>query len=136
MIMNAQQANHDPEWYGEDAGFFNPTRFMGNDNPLPHLTYGAGSRICPAVAISNRIMSALILRLVLAFEMKEVEGTRKPGVHMYVPCAMHFDVLLLILNRIDFSDVHTGLVAQPKFFDCSFKARDELWLKDIIAKPE
>lgn len=82
MIMNAQQANHDTEWYGDDAMVFNPLRFLGNDNPLPHLSYGAGSRICPAVAISNRIMSALIVRLILAFEMKEVEGTRKPNIDM------------------------------------------------------
>lgn len=53
MVMNAQQANHDPEWYGDDATVFYPTRFVGNDNPLAHLSYGAGSRICPAVAISN-----------------------------------------------------------------------------------
>jgi len=113
--MNAQQANHDPEWYGEDAKVFNPLRFIGNDNPLPHLSYGAGFRICPAVAISNRIMSALLVRLILAFEMKEVDGTRKPNIDM-----------------IHFSDAYTGLVAQPRSFDCSFKARDERWLKTVL----
>lgn len=82
MIMNAHQANHDIEWYGNDAGTFNPERFLGNHIPLPHLSYGAGSRICPAVGISNRIMSALIVRLVLAFEMKEVEGMRKPHIDL------------------------------------------------------
>jgi phenylacetate 2-hydroxylase len=56
MIMNAQQGNHDKSWYGEDAETFNPKRFIANDTPLPHLTFGAGSRICPAVALSNRII--------------------------------------------------------------------------------
>jgi phenylacetate 2-hydroxylase len=56
MIMNAQEANHDKSWYGEDAEIFNPKRFIGNDTSLPHLTFGAGSRICPAAALSNRII--------------------------------------------------------------------------------
>lgn len=56
LIMNAQEANHDKSWFGGDAATFNPRRFIGNDTPLPHLTFGAGSRICPAVALSNRII--------------------------------------------------------------------------------
>ncbi|KAK5120929.1 hypothetical protein LTR85_005713 [Meristemomyces frigidus] len=56
MIMNAQQGNHDRSWYGPDAETFNPARFVGNDTSLPHLTFGAGSRICPAAALSNRII--------------------------------------------------------------------------------
>lgn len=56
MIMNAQQANHDTKWFGDDAFEFKPTRFVGNTTPLPHLTFGAGARICPAAALSNRIM--------------------------------------------------------------------------------
>lgn len=56
LIMNAQQANHDTAWYGDDALEFKPTRFLGNSNSLPHLTFGAGSRICPAAALSNRII--------------------------------------------------------------------------------
>ena len=56
MIMNAQQANHDTAWYGDDALEFKPTRFIGKTDSLPHLTFGAGSRICPAAALSNRII--------------------------------------------------------------------------------
>lgn len=56
MIMNAQQGNHDESWYGVDAESFVPTRFVNNDTSLPHLTFGAGSRICPAAALSNRII--------------------------------------------------------------------------------
>lgn len=56
MIMNAQQGNHDTDWYGSDALEFKPQRFLDNDTSLPHLTFGAGSRICPAAALSNRII--------------------------------------------------------------------------------
>jgi len=56
MIMNAQEANHDKAWFGDDADRFNPARYMDNDTFLPHLTFGAGSRICPAAALSNRII--------------------------------------------------------------------------------
>ncbi|RDI85215.1 hypothetical protein Vi05172_g4794 [Venturia inaequalis] len=115
IIMNAQEANHDTDHYGPDAWKFNPYRFIGNDNPLPHLTFGAGSRICPAVAISNRLITAILTRLILAFDMKETDGKKKPSI-----------------DSIDFSDVYDALVAHPKFFDCNFVARDEAWLKEIV----
>jgi phenylacetate 2-hydroxylase len=54
--MNAQEANHDKSWYGEDAETFKPKRFIGNDTSLAHLTFGSGSRICPAAALSNQII--------------------------------------------------------------------------------
>ncbi|KUJ14209.1 cytochrome P450 [Mollisia scopiformis] len=56
MIMSAQQANHDEAWHGDDAKTFKPARFVGNPTSLPHLTFGAGARICPAAALSNRII--------------------------------------------------------------------------------
>ena len=43
-------------WYRDDAETFNPKRFIGNETSLLHLTFGAGSRICPAAALSNRII--------------------------------------------------------------------------------
>ncbi|RDW75297.1 cytochrome P450-2 [Coleophoma cylindrospora] len=112
VIMNAQAGNHDPARYGEDACIFNPRRFLKDHSSLPHLTYGAGSRICPAVAISNRIMSALLIRLILAFQMTETQiSKRKPSV----------DILR-------FSDVHSSLLCVPKEYDCHFVARDQNWL--------
>ncbi|RDW85998.1 hypothetical protein BP5796_04323 [Coleophoma crateriformis] len=110
VILNTQAVNHDPDYYPE-ATTFNPRRFLDNNAPIPHLSYGVGSRICPAYQISNRIMSAMLIRLILAFQMKQVEGTRLPSIDM-----------------IDFSDAY-GLVALPRAYDCSFVARDETWLK-------
>lgn len=117
LIMNAQKVNHDTEHFGEDAWTFNPYRFIDDNSNLPHVAFGAGSRICPAVAISNRIICALLIRLILAFEMKEAEG---PG--MKVPN----------IDPIHFSDVYDQLVAHPRFYDCSFKARDEAWLESVM----
>ncbi|CZR64068.1 uncharacterized protein PAC_13965 [Phialocephala subalpina] len=83
MIMNAQQANHDEVWYGNDAKTFKPARFVGNTTSLPHLTFGVGARICPAAALSNRIIYALVMRLVLAFKIQEEgKGARKANTDM------------------------------------------------------
>jgi len=63
--------------------------------------------------------SALILRLILAFEMKEATGpsSRKPNI----------DIL-------GFSDVHNSLVARPRKFDCHYIAREAEWLERIMSK--
>lgn len=115
VILDNQAVNHDVNFYGADAHTFNPRRFVDNDSPLPHLTYGTGVRICPAYQISNRIMSAMLVKLLLAFDMRQVEGTRVPSTSM-----------------LDFSDSY-GLVSFARTYDCSFTARDETWLKGIIA---
>lgn len=97
VILNSQQVNHDEEHFGEDAWSFNPKRYMGNEGSLPHTAFGAGSRICPAVGISNRLTYAILMRLILAFRMggpKEGEQGRKPSVH-----------------PVDFSDVYGQVVS-------------------------
>jgi phenylacetate 2-hydroxylase len=116
VTMNIQAVNHDTAHYGDDAAVFKPTRFVGDTTPLPHLSFGTGARICPAYMISNRIMGAVLTRMILAFEMKQVEGTRLPSTDM-----------------IDFSDAY-GLVAMPRSYDCSFVARDESWLKKVLSE--
>lgn len=110
MIMNGQAANLDPTVFGPDAGKFNPWRYIGNDSSLPHLAFGAGSRQCPATNISNRMMYGLLMRTVLAFELKQTAGGRKP----------HLDMR-------NFSDYY-GLVNIPRGWDCHLVARDPAWL--------
>lgn len=118
MILNAQQANHDTRHYGDDALQFNPNRFIGNETSLPHFTFGAGSRVCAAFALSNRIMYGMLTRLILAFKMKESD-TRKPNIDM-----------------IHFSDVYGSIVAQPRAFDCCFTPRDSEWLQRVTSENE
>ena len=112
IIMNGQAANLDPDYYGPDALIYKPTRFIGSDASLPHLAFGAGSRQCPAMNISNRMMYGLLVRTVLAFDLKETTGpgARKPN-----------------LNMRDFSDYY-GLVNVPRSWDCVLTARDPEWL--------
>lgn len=118
LIMNAQEVNHDETHFGSDAWTFKPDRFIDSDPGLPHVGFGAGSRICPAVAISNRIICAMLTRLILAFEMEEARSPeRRPD-----------------LSAIDFSDVYDQLVAHPKFFDCQFKVRDAAWLEGVLER--
>lgn len=73
LYMNAEGGSHDPKFFGADAEKFNPHRYMDANSPLsttalPHYAYGAGSRICPAWQISNRILYALIIRLIVSFK--------------------------------------------------------------------
>lgn len=120
LIMNAQEINHDSDHFGSDAWTYNPERFINSEAGLPHVAFGAGSRICPAVAISNRIICALLTRLILAFEMEGSKNPdRAPSVH-----------------PIHFSDVHDQLVAHPKFYDCHFKVRDPVWLRSVLQEGE
>ncbi|KAH9902338.1 cytochrome P450 [Xylariomycetidae sp. FL2044] len=116
MIMNAQEANHDVRQFGPDAWEYKPDRYLGNDHPLPHYGFGAGARICPAVAISNRLIQAVLTRMILAFEFAEPEEAegKRPNIH-----------------PIDFSDVYNQLVAHPRFYDAKYTARDEEWLEMI-----
>ncbi|KAF9633310.1 Cytochrome P450 [Lasiodiplodia theobromae] len=73
VYMNAQAINHDKTAYGPDAHIFRPERWLDADNkfkvPAPyHYSYGAGSRACTAVALSNRILYAAFVRLIIHFK--------------------------------------------------------------------
>ncbi|KAF7195888.1 Phenylacetate 2-hydroxylase, partial [Pseudocercospora fuligena] len=116
VILNSQAVSHDTDQFGADAWRFNPERYLHDDSPLPHSAFGAGSRICPAVGISNRLTYAILMRLILAFRFHEpIDGMgRKPDVH-----------------PINFSDSYQQVVSHPKFFDCHFVARDPDWLASV-----
>lgn len=120
FIMNAQEVNHDESHFGPDAWSFQPDRFISPKPGLSHVAFGAGSRICPAVAISNRIIRAIVIRLILAFEMK---ASKEPGRQP-------------VNDAIKFSHVVDELVAHPRFYDCHFKARNPAWLDKIAAETQ
>ncbi|KAL1384683.1 phenylacetate 2-hydroxylase [Phyllosticta capitalensis] len=72
VYMNAQAINHDKTAYGPDAHIFRPERWLDPSSPgqvgLPyHYSYGAGSRACTAVALSNRILYCYFVRLIISF---------------------------------------------------------------------
>ncbi len=107
LYMNAEGGNHDPAFYGPDANTFNPRRFLPENadiypglakTPLPHFGYGAGARICPALQISNRILYAFIVRLVVAFRF--VASDDAP------PCT----------DPVRYNTAPKGFVAKPKTY--------------------
>ncbi|KAF2108488.1 cytochrome P450 [Lophiotrema nucula] len=120
FILNAQQVDHDEDHFGSDAWSFKPEPFIDAKPGLEHVAFGAGSRICPAVAISDRIIRALVTRLILAFEMDSSrEGGRQPNI-----VAIHFS---LVVDQ---------LVAHSSRYDCYFNARDPVWLAEVVAKEQ
>lgn len=87
VYQNAQAINHDQTAYGSDAEEFRPERWLDENAAFKvgapyHYSFGAGSRMCTAVALSNRILYALFLRLILHFEF--TASTTSPPVTDYV----------------------------------------------------
>ncbi|KAG9768428.1 cytochrome P450, partial [Aureobasidium melanogenum] len=85
VYQNAQAVNHDPTAYGPDAEEFRPERWLEENAEFKvgapyHYSFGAGSRMCTAVALSNRILYALFLRLILHFEFT-ASPTSPPVTH-------------------------------------------------------
>ncbi|KAJ9645600.1 hypothetical protein H2204_001181 [Knufia peltigerae] len=85
VYQNAQAINHDTMAYGPDADQFRPERWLDEDGTFKvgapyHYSFGAGSRMCTAVALSNRILYALFLRLILHFEFT-ASPTSSPVTH-------------------------------------------------------
>ncbi|KAI1610581.1 phenylacetate 2-hydroxylase [Exophiala viscosa] len=100
VFQNAQAINHDPSFYGPTASQFIPERWLLTNQASPsgaspssyavdyaslpkntlfptapnkppyHYSFGAGSRACPAVAISNRVLYSIFARLILLMEIK------------------------------------------------------------------
>ncbi|KAI6090974.1 phenylacetate 2-hydroxylase [Hypoxylon rubiginosum] len=72
VYMNAQAINHDHSYYGEDAHIFRPERWLDEKRPIgpPYqFSFGAGSRACPAIAITNRLLYLAFSRLLLHFKV-------------------------------------------------------------------
>ncbi|KAL4790834.1 cytochrome P450 [Aspergillus venezuelensis] len=75
----ALSTNHDKAAYGSDADVFAPERWLELENntlkpgPIYQYYFGAGSRMCPAVAISNRVLYATYVRLLVHFRVMASE---------------------------------------------------------------
>lgn len=85
VYQNAQAINHDTTAYGPDSDQFRPERWLEENGTFKvgapyHYSFGAGSRMCTAVALSNRILYALFLRLILHFEFT-ASPTSSPSTH-------------------------------------------------------
>ncbi|KAL5342332.1 cytochrome P450 [Aspergillus crustosus] len=106
--MNAQSINHDTSAYGPDADIFRPERWLEDDAVKPPYQYsfGAGSRMCPAVGISNRILYAAYVRLIVHFRVLASEE-RAP-----------------VVDYVGFNEDPSGQSAIPKRFGVRLVSRD------------
>ncbi len=68
--------------FGQELKDFNPDRWLRdaelNGPGMQYMSYGVGSRICPAWNIANRMMYGLLLRMILAFQLRKDESDPPP----------------------------------------------------------
>ncbi|EXJ91444.1 hypothetical protein A1O1_04556 [Capronia coronata CBS 617.96] len=110
LYQNAQAINHDHTAYGPDANEFRPERWLDEDSKIKvgppfHYSFGAGSRMCTAVALSNRILYAVFVRLILHF--KSVGSSTMPPVTDFV----------------EYNEDHTGQTVIVKPYRVTLKER-------------
>lgn len=113
VILNAQAANHDENHFGPTVHEFDPERFMTDksvDVPPYHFTFGAGSRACTAINLSNRILYVILTRVCLLFKVHG-DPSKTPD----------FDYLNYAADR-------TAQTYWPKEFGIQLEARDEVIL--------
>lgn len=110
VILNAQAANHDASHYGPSVDEFIPERFIDNESvnmPPYHFTYGAGSRACTAINLSNRILYSILTRTCLLFKVCGNLNERP------------------ITDYIDYAKDRYAQTYWPKEFGIKLEARDE-----------
>ncbi|KAL2822238.1 cytochrome P450 [Aspergillus cavernicola] len=114
--MNAQSINHDTAAYGADADVFRPERWLEDTAVKPpyQYSYGAGSRMCPAVGISNRVLYATYVRLLVHFWVRASES---------VPPTVDY---------VGFNEDPSGQSAMPKRFRVRLELRDSLGGREVL----
>ncbi|OAP62709.1 hypothetical protein AYL99_01936 [Fonsecaea erecta] len=78
VFLNAWACNMDPEVWS-DPFTFRPERWLENPD-APLFTYGLGYRMCAGSLLANREMYTIYLRLLSAFEIKDVRPADGDGV--------------------------------------------------------
>ena len=101
FYMNTRSANLDPARF-EDPKKFMPERYLtpikpGDGPPAGHYSFGAGRRACVGYHLANRLMYAIIGRIVLAWT---IEGVGE-----------------IDTNPLTYNQCKTSLVAEPKDFE-------------------
>ena len=119
VILNAQAANHDKQQFGETVDEFKPDRFIGHSHintPPYHFTFGAGSRACTAINLSNRILYVILTRTCLLFKVMG-DPNRKP-----------------IVDYINYADDRSAQTYWPKDFGMKLIVRDENMVNKCLNK--
>ncbi|EXJ85327.1 hypothetical protein A1O1_05691 [Capronia coronata CBS 617.96] len=119
LYMNSEGGNHDEAHFGENAGKFDPERWLRddklNESGYATISYGVGSRLCPAWNIANRMMYGLIFRTILDFQLRADESDPPPKSYQ------------------EFGETPAGHINKPKQFRVRFIPRDPERLKVKVA---
>ncbi|EXJ84301.1 3-hydroxyphenylacetate 6-hydroxylase [Capronia epimyces CBS 606.96] len=115
IFLNAWACNMDPEVWS-DPEVFRPERWLEvPDAPL--FTYGLGYRMCAGSLLANREMYTIYLRLLSAFEIRDVEAADGGAVNTH---------------PVKGVEDHTQLVSVPKRYRVRLVPRDEGCLKKAL----
>lgn len=108
----------DTDYWGPDAGSFNPERWLeGSQTPsslriektsssTPHLSFGAGSRSCPGATIASKLIYAALFRLLGLYRI-EASETDPPNT-----------------DYVEYNLIKSALVAIPRDFKIKLSPRD------------
>lgn len=126
ILINAQAGNHDVDHFGEDAGKFDPERWLKNIDPpqeremngLGHLSFGTGSRACSGQFIASRLLYAALVRLLSSYKI--VASDEAPPNTDYV----------------DYNEIKTALVAIPRHFKVKLIPRDTAMTAECLELAE
>ncbi|KIX08454.1 uncharacterized protein Z518_03110 [Rhinocladiella mackenziei CBS 650.93] len=115
VFLNAWACNMDPEVWS-DPEVFRPERWLETPD-APLFTYGLGYRMCAGSLLANREMYTIYLRLLSAFEMRDVhaEGGGAMNTH-----------------PVKGVEDPTQLVSVPKRYRLRLVPRDEMGLRKAL----
>lgn len=121
--MNTFAGNYDENHF-KDPYTFNPERYLGDVEGIPHYGYGAGSRMCIGAHLTNRVLFIFFIRLISTFRILGPRNEEDAA----------------IIDAVKANRYPTALAAQPKPFKCRFEPRNkevlEFWLESSRKQAE
>jgi len=124
IIVNLQAANHDIDYFGPDAGKFNPERWLEpreSEAPrerlvqgLAHMSFGAGARACIGNSVAARVIYTALLRLLASYRI--IASENEPPNTDYA----------------DYNQFKSALVAIPRDFKVKLVPRNSTELEECL----
>ena len=115
IFLNSWACNMDPEVW-TDPFTFRPERWLEHPD-APLFTYGLGYRMCGGSLLANREMYTIYLRLISAFEIKDVKAV---------------DGGPMETHPVEGVEDQTQLVSVPKRYKVKVVPRDEAGLRQAL----
>ncbi|KAI8297350.1 Phenylacetate 2-hydroxylase [Colletotrichum sp. SAR11_240] len=109
ILVNAQAGNHDRDYFGEDAGEFNPERWLSSINPPTEKDVSG---------VGHRLLYAALVRLLSSYKI--VASKQEPPNTDYV----------------EYNQFKTALVAIPKDFKVKLIPRDTAVTEECLNAAE